>query len=264
MSLPNRQAVAYLKLKLKLKLALAGAANRMPDKCDSDPEGTRAINVNATQALARATHARSILLIYISTDYVFPGVPGEAPYSAASPPRPTNLYGQTKLDGEHAVLATTAATGLGLVLRIPVLYGRATPPAESAVNVLLDAVYKAQHSAVAMDDWAIRYPTNTEDVGRVLQDLAAKYLAERARLAETATARLPRILQFSSEDRLTKFEICELLADILGLPLAGMTANKQGNDPAASVQRPYDCHLSTEELRAVGISVRTQDFRAWW
>jgi dTDP-4-dehydrorhamnose reductase len=82
------------------------------------------------------------------------------------------LYGQTKLDGEHAVLEEYDAAGkqgLGLVLRVPVLYGSAEMPSESAVNVLLDAVWKAQEDGakIKMEHWAIRYPTNTEDVGRV-------------------------------------------------------------------------------------------------
>jgi hypothetical protein len=61
--------------------------------------------------------------------------------------------------------------GWGVVLRVPVLYGQAESPSESAVNVLMDAVWKAQEkdATVHMDHWALRYPTNTEDVGRVCQ-----------------------------------------------------------------------------------------------
>lgn len=139
---------------------------------DKDPEGTRALNVVATRSLAKLCAARSILLIYISTDYVFSGKEGEAPYEADAPTAPTNLYGQTKLDGERAVLEEYGAAGrqgLGLVLRVPVLYGSAEMPSESAVNVLLDLVWKAQEDGarIKMDDWQLRYPTNTEDVGRV-------------------------------------------------------------------------------------------------
>lgn len=59
--------------------------------------------------------------------------------------------------------------GLAVVLRVPVLYGEAESPKESAVNVLMDSVWKAQEkdANIKMDHWAIRYPTNTEDVGRV-------------------------------------------------------------------------------------------------
>jgi S-adenosylmethionine synthetase len=94
-----------------------------------------------------------------------------------STPKPPNLYGETKREGEKAVLAEygrASKDGEGVVLRVPVLYGEAESPKESAVNVLMDAVWQAQEketSAVKMDHWAIRYPTNTEDVARVCQGM---------------------------------------------------------------------------------------------
>ncbi|KAM0299643.1 hypothetical protein ACHAPM_007690 [Fusarium culmorum] len=150
---------------------------RFPDKVDKDPEGARALNVAASKALAKLAAERDIFVIYISTDYVFPGVPGDAPYEADAEPRPTNLYGQTKLDGERAVLETfkeAGKEGLGVVLRVPVLYGNAETPSESAVNVLMDALWKAQTQGaqISMDHWAIRYPTNTEDIGRVCHGMS--------------------------------------------------------------------------------------------
>lgn len=166
------------------KPVLAGAANRFPDKVDKDPEGTRVINIEASRTLARLCAQRSVLLIYISTDYVFPGRPGDAPYEADAQPGPTNLYGQTKLDGERAVLGEFEAAGrqgLGLVLRVPVLYGPAESNAESAVNVLMDSVLKAQQEGaeISMDHWALRYPTNTEDVARVCYGMFTFYQRER-------------------------------------------------------------------------------------
>lgn len=168
--------------------------------------------------------------------------------------------------------------GLGVVFRVPVLYGPAHSNAESAVNVLMDAVLKVQRGeGVVMDAWSLRYPTNTEDVGRVLQgglfgggggvilgygltktDVAVRYLEEKDR------AKLPRVLQFSAEDKYTKYEICQLFAEIMGINIDKMEANKEGNDPNASVQRPYDCHLSTKALQSIGIDVSTQSFPGWW
>ncbi|KAG9233938.1 putative methionine adenosyltransferase 2 subunit beta [Amylocarpus encephaloides] len=239
------------------------AANRFPDKCDRDPVATRALNIAASASLAKLCAAQSIFLIYISTDYVFPGTEGDAPYEVTSTPNPPNLYGETKLEGEKAVLSElekAGRPGWAVVLRVPVLYGEAEKPEESAVNVLMNSVWKAQEhdAAVAMDHWALRYPTNTEDVARVCQDISTKYLA-----AEDKTS-LPTILQFSSEDRFTKYELCELFADIMGLPLDGMKANTEGNDPNASVKRPYDCHLSSTALKDLGINVATMDLKGWW
>ena len=152
-----------------------GAANRFPDKVDADPAGTRALNIEASRALAQHCAARNnnTLLVYISTDYVFAGRPGDAPYEADAPTGPTNLYGQTKLDGEEAVLGafeSLGKEGRGVVLRVPVLYGEVEGGrnGESAVNVLMDVVLgKGKAGEVGMDHWALRYPTNTEDVARV-------------------------------------------------------------------------------------------------
>ncbi|KAI1469694.1 NAD(P)-binding protein [Daldinia caldariorum] len=248
---------------VKPQVVVHCAANRFPDKCDKDPEGTRALNVEATRRLASSCASRGILLIYISTDYVFPGRPGEAPYEADAKPEPTNLYGQTKLDGERVVQEEylgAGKAGLGIVLRVPVLYGDAEVPSESAVNVLMDTVWKAQEPGVKikMDHWALRYPTNTEDVGRVCHDIAVKYLGS------DNPSKLPSILQFSSESKYTKYEICQFFGDIMGLSIAAIEPNTEGNDPNASVQRPYDCHLSTKALQDIGIDVAAQDFTGWW
>ena len=257
----DRAIAVPSKFSLTCTGACIGAANRFPDKCEADPEGARALNIAASRQLAQASSSRRILLIYISTDYVFAGKAGEAPYEADAVPDPPNFYGQTKLDGERAVLETTKATNLGVILRIPVLYGTAEEPKESAINVLMDMVWKAQDAktSIAMDDWSQRYPTNTEDVARVCVDVASKYLA-----ASDAQADLPKILQFSSEDRYTKYEICQLFADILGLPMGNIHRNREGQDANTTVQRPYDTHLSSRALKELGISTQTQDFKAWW
>jgi S-adenosylmethionine synthetase len=122
-------------------------------------------------------------LIYISTDYVFSGKRGEAPYKPDSSPNPPNTYGQTKLDGERAVLEVAAKSGSKnkvVVLRVPVLYGSCDEPKESAVNVLMSQLWAAQkiedgQTKIQVDDYALRFPTNTQDVGRVCRDISKLY-----------------------------------------------------------------------------------------
>ena len=84
---------SQITLKLAVSNKFEGAANRFPDKCDQDPNGARAVNVEATKYLLQSCASHSAFCIYISTDYVFPGRPGEAPYSAGATPQPTNTYG---------------------------------------------------------------------------------------------------------------------------------------------------------------------------
>jgi S-adenosylmethionine synthetase len=242
-----------------------GAADRQPDSCTKNPEAARRLNVTATENLAQACSQRDAFLIYISTDYVFPGIEGQAPYKATDETRPPNIYGETKRDGEDAVLRVTKGKNNAVVLRVPVLYGNVEPEdnnKESAVNVLLDALWKSQDKQgderVKMDDWAIRYPTNTSDIGRVCVDVAKYYTSNSGQ-------DLPSILQFSSEDRMTKYEICEKFSEIMGLPMDGLVPDKDGGRPGLDgTVRPYDCHLDTGELKKLGIDVSTVDFVAWW
>lgn len=123
----------------------------------------------------------------------------------------------------------------------------------------MDSLHKSQKETVKMDHYAIRYPTNTEDVGRVAADIAKLY-------TQSAGKDLPKILQFSSEDRMTKYEIVQKFAEIMGLPLDKMQADAEsGKKPGPDgTMRPYDCHLSTDELKKVGIDTSTVDFVAWW
>ncbi|EHY54193.1 hypothetical protein HRR83_008233 [Exophiala dermatitidis] len=276
----DADAVERLFDEVKPQVVVHCAADRQPDSCTKNPEAAYRLNVTATQHIATAAARHGSFLIYISTDYVFPGKPGEAPYKATDEPNPTNIYGRTKWEGEKVVLNTTTDTNANnydssntppvksVVLRVPVLYGPvAESNSESSVNILMDILYKAQEAKdknpsstpIKMDDWGIRYPTNIEDVARVCVDTAKYYTSSAA----AANKELPRILQFTSEDRMTKYEMCKTFAEIMGLPCDGIVADKDGGSGAAT-QRPYDTHLDTSDLKKLGIDVSTVDFVAWW
>jgi dTDP-4-dehydrorhamnose reductase len=71
---------------------------------ESNPEATAETNAYSTGAIARLCADRGIFLVYISTAGVFDGDKPE-PYDERDVPQPIMVYGQTKLDGEHAVRA---------------------------------------------------------------------------------------------------------------------------------------------------------------
>ncbi|KHJ36235.1 putative substrate binding domain-containing protein [Erysiphe necator] len=260
LDLLDSEAVARIIRIIQPCVVVHCAANRYPDKCSNDPEGTYALNVGSTSSLAATCAAQDILLLYISTDYVFSGKLGEAPYEVDSKPDPSNFYGVTKLKGENSVLDTyenAGMKGLGVILRVPVMYGEVKTPSESAVNVLLDTLLEARkkNRQVFMDHWAIRYPTNTEDIARISQDVASKYIATNDK------SKLPLVLQYTSEQRYTKYEMCSIFAKIMDLPQDNIIPIETPND---DTPRPYDCHLSTKQLREIGINVCSVDFEDWW
>ena len=78
------------------------AAYTAVDKAEDEPELCQAINTEGTRHIAKACAEIGAKMIYISTDYVFPGT-GEEAYAVDAPKGPVNAYGRSKLAGEEAV-----------------------------------------------------------------------------------------------------------------------------------------------------------------
>ncbi len=77
------------------------AAYTAVDKAEADPEGAASVNEVGTANVAAACQASGAHLIYVSTDYVFPG-DGGTPLVESSPTSPQSVYGATKRAGELA------------------------------------------------------------------------------------------------------------------------------------------------------------------
>ncbi|HWQ75635.1 MAG TPA: dTDP-4-dehydrorhamnose reductase [Syntrophomonas sp.] len=72
------------------------------DKAEDNPELCRAVNAEGPRNIAKVCKEIDAKMIYISTDYVFPG-DGAAFYETDVVIGPLSVYGQTKLEGELAV-----------------------------------------------------------------------------------------------------------------------------------------------------------------
>ncbi|KAG1800230.1 NAD dependent epimerase/dehydratase [Suillus plorans] len=231
------------------------AAERRPDVAEK-------LNVEVPGYLAELAKAINFTLVYISTDYVFDGrSPPPGGYTPELPTNPLQIYGQTKRDGETAVLQARQQGSRAVVLRVPVLqvtsrrtasYGPAPNNADSAVNILVDVV-QDQSKESNMDDYGIRYPTNVLDIASFL-----------VRLTDISFDTLPPILHYSANESFTKYQMCKIFADILGLN--DMNHIKPVSTPptgAGATSRPYNCHLSTAETEKL-LPLECTRFRTWW
>ncbi len=81
------------------------AAYTAVDKAEEDHAGAERLNAAAAGELAQAAKEAGAHFIHISTDYVFDGA-SAAPYAESDAANPVNIYGETKLRGERAVLKT--------------------------------------------------------------------------------------------------------------------------------------------------------------
>ena len=126
------------------------------DFCEAHPELADAVNAIAPGVAAAVCQERGARFVQISTDYVFAGDSG-VPLTEASPTQPLNVYGHSKLSGEHVALA---AQPDALVLRVAWLFGHDKPSFPD--RILRQALERLDISAVN-DKWSS--PTFADDVG---------------------------------------------------------------------------------------------------
>ena len=77
------------------------------DRAQAELELAQRINAIAPGLIAKAAHEAGACVVHYSTDYVFKGDKPE-PYLETDPTDPQSVYGQSKLDGEHAVAKACA------------------------------------------------------------------------------------------------------------------------------------------------------------
>jgi dTDP-4-dehydrorhamnose reductase len=136
------------------------------DGCESQPELARRANALGPAALAAFAHTRGLPFVFMSTDYIFPGdntSPG--PYSEASTPRPLNVYGASKLEGEQRVLAAHPSA---LVLRTTVVYGE-DAQAKNYLYSVVRCLSQGRHMNVPSDQ--VSTPSFNRDIARTAAGL---------------------------------------------------------------------------------------------
>jgi dTDP-4-dehydrorhamnose reductase len=211
-------------------LIIHAAAERRPDVCKYNPKATELLNAQATGWLAELSNQFKFKLIYISSDYVFDGT--KAPYLTTDTPNPVNLYGRSKLAGEKHVLAHK-----GMVLRVPVLYGPTNNLSEGSITTIAQDLLDGK---LKQDNWAVRYPTLTTDVAKVLADLIKRH-----------SNKLKGIYHWSGNESFTKYEIALILAKCLGIDTATIKPTQPEQQAAT---RPQNCQLDTSLIQKLAVS----------
>ena len=122
-----------------------------------------AVNVTGTKNIADVCKNLGCKLIYISTDYVFNGQ-GTEPWQADCKDfDPLNYYGQTKLEGELAVVETLEKF---FIVRIAWVFGL---NGKNFIKTMINV--GKTHDTVRVVSDQIGTPTYTYDLARLLVDM---------------------------------------------------------------------------------------------
>lgn len=130
---------------------------------DDKVDEVRKINVASTREIANVAKELDAKMVYISTDYVFDGQ-GEKPWKPdCKDYKPLNVYGQTKLEGELAVVNTLDKY---FIVRITWVFGL---NGKNFIKTMLNVA--KTHDTVKVVNDQIGTPTYTYDLARLLVDM---------------------------------------------------------------------------------------------
>jgi len=132
------------------------------DRAEDEIEKVRAINAGGPRNIASVCRTIGAKMLYISTDYVFPGT-GERPYEPEDPTGPLSAYGATKLGGE---LAVQELLDRFFIVRISWVFGK---NGNNFVKTMLRLAETRTELSVVCDQ--IGSPTYTADLAPLLCDM---------------------------------------------------------------------------------------------
>jgi dTDP-4-dehydrorhamnose reductase len=207
--------------------------------CEDQPEQAFRINCAAVRDLAALCSEVDAWLVTFSSDYVFGGEK-RAPYLEDDRPAPLQVYGITRLAGEHAALAT--APDRAVVIRTCGLYGRSGARSKGG-NFVDGRVADARAGKrIEMASEQVLAPTSTDDLSRAVLSLIA-----HPRLA-------PGIYHLVNEGQCSWYDLTRAIMEVLGLDIEVVPVDRGGR--SGKLRRPLYSVLANTRARALGITLR--------
>lgn len=149
----------------QIDVIINAAAYTAVDKAEDDRENAYRINCEAVRNLANVAKKHGLVLVHISTDYVFSGEMA-TPYVETDTPAPKSVYGSTKLDGEQAIVESGCRA---IIIRTSWLYSEY---GNNFVKTMLRLGSERESLRVVCDQ--IGGPTYAGDLARVIFRLLEK------------------------------------------------------------------------------------------
>ncbi len=196
LSITDEAAINEMFSKNNFDYCINAAAYTAVDAAENDIETSRAINATAVGYLAKACNKYNCKLIHISTDYVFDGE-NEFGYKEEDATAPINVYGITKLEGEHLAFGNNAQT---IVIRTSWVYSF---HGKNFVKTMMRLMQEKEEINVVADQ--IGKPTYAADLADAIFNIIFY-----------STTFIPGIYNYSNQGVISWFDFATAIKEIGG------------------------------------------------
>ena len=203
------------------------AAYTNVDKAESQPEICAAVNGMGTVNIVRAAITVGAKVVFISTDYVFPGT-GDQPWKINDAYGPRNVYGMSKVQGEDAVRSLMTRY---FILRTSWVFGK---NGHNFVRTMI-RLGKEKKEIRVVDD-QVGSPTYTKDLARVICDMlpTEKY----------------GIYHVRNEGFISWFQFAKMIMEKTGLPCRVLPV--PSSEYPTPAKRPLNSRMDGSKLAEAG------------
>jgi dTDP-4-dehydrorhamnose reductase len=216
------------------------AAMHHVENCEKDPVLAFAVNGLGARNLAIAAKDVDAMVAHVSTDYVFDGAK-QSPYVEGDIPNPLNVYGNSKLAGEHFVRSMVEKH---FIVRVSAIYGKSPCRAKGGLNFIeLMLKLARERGEVRVVDSEFVTPTSTEEI--------AKQLVALSRSDAYG------LYHATAEGSCSWHEFAKEIFSLTNTPVRLHVARP--DEFPAKVPRPKYSVLENKELKSNGLNV----FRPW-
>lgn len=206
-------------------------------KAEEDSFSAMRLNFIAVQNLARLCKNRGIIFVTYSTDYVFDGEKGTS-YEEDDEPNPLQVYGFSKLAGEHATLNTYPEKSF--VIRTCGVYGGKTGSPEKG-NFVLNIIKEAEgKEVIEVSSEQIVSPTYAGDLSKA----TLKLLLSEAK---------PGIYHLVNEGQCSWYDFTREIFGLAGIKTEPKPIDRNGS--SSKMKRPKFSALKNTRAKAVGIEL---------
>jgi len=165
LDIDNSESVERYFSKNKFDYCINTAAYTNVEKAESEPKKAYKTNAEGAKNLAVQCNLNKTTLIQVSTDYVFDGEK-QSPYTEEDTCNPINVYGASKLKGEHYV---QAFCNQYFIFRTSWLYSQY---GHNFFNTILK--YSKEGKPLTITTEQTGTPTNANDLAKAILEIISK------------------------------------------------------------------------------------------